>query len=425
VTRTFRRTFSSLRRYRNYRYFFAGQVVSQTGTWMQRIAQAWFILQLTHNSPVAVGVLAVAQFLPFTLLGLFAGTIVDRVDARRAVIVTQFAQMVLASAMAAIALAGVAHPWHVYAIAALNGALLVFDAPSRQALTYRMVGPDELSNAVALNSSLFNAARIFGPSVAGVVVFAVGVGWCFAVNAASFVAVLAGLLAMRESEFHPIVRTARPSLLRGTREGLAYVRRRPDMLAVLLLVVVLSTFCFNFNVILPVLAKTTLHGNSMTFGVLSALFGAGALAGALTAAAQRRATMSAMLAGGFVFTAMELLLAPAHSTLFAGLLLLACGFGFTVWTSNSNSSLQLEAPDHLRGRVVGLYFYAFNGSGPLGGILVGWLCARGGTELALALGASLGLVATALAAARLRAVRRSAEAVDEQRLERREPARAA
>jgi MFS family permease len=207
--------------------------------------------------------------------------------------------------------------------------------------------------------------------------------------------------------------------------GLAYVRRQPEMLAVLLLVVVLSTFCFNFNVILPVLAKTTLHGNSMTFGVLSALFGAGALAGALTAAAQRRATMSAMIVGGFLFTALELLLAPARSTLLAGLLLLVCGFGFTVWTSNSNSSLQLQAPDHLRGRVVGLYFYAFNGSGPLGGILVGWLCARGGTELALALGGAVGLAGTAVTAARLRAVRRGSEAVDGQPLERREPARAA
>ena len=242
MSRAFRRTFSSLRHHRNYRYFFAGQVVSQTGTWMQRLAQGWFVIQLTH-SPIAVGILAVAQFLPFTVFGLFAGVVVDRLDARRTVIWTQAAQMALASLIAALALAGIAQPWHVYVIAALNGTLLVLDAPARQALTYRMVGPAELQNAISLNSSLFNAARIFGPAVAGVVIAAVGVGWCFALNAASFVAVLAGLLAMRTSEFHPLERRERPTILGGTREGLAYVRRRPAALIVLAGVVVLSMFC--------------------------------------------------------------------------------------------------------------------------------------------------------------------------------------
>jgi MFS family permease len=173
--RAMHRTVASLFHSRNYRWFFGGQVVSQTGTWMQRLAQGWFVIQLTH-SPLAVGILALAQFLPFTLFGLFAGVIVDRLDARRTVLGTQAAQMVLASVLAGLALAGIAQPWHVYVIAALNGVLLVLDAPSRQALTYRMVGPEELQNAVALNSSLFNAARIFGPAVAGVVIAAVGVG---------------------------------------------------------------------------------------------------------------------------------------------------------------------------------------------------------------------------------------------------------
>jgi MFS family permease len=404
VTRVYRRTFSSLRHHRNYRYFFTGQVVSQTGSWMQRIAQAWFVLQLTH-SPVAVGLLAVAQFMPFTLLGLFAGVVVDRMDARRLVVWTQASQMVLAGVLAGIALAGVARPWHVYVLAALNGALMVLDAPSRQALTYRMVGPEELANAVALNSSLFNAARIFGPAVAGLVIAAVGVGWCFAVNAASFVAVLVGLLAMRESEFHPLHRVERPSILRGTREGLAYVRREPSMVIVLALVVVLSTFCFNFNVLLPVLAQRTLHAGSVTLGVLSALFGAGALVGALAAAAQQRASLKVMLVGAFVFAGSELLLAPERSTSVIGAILFVTGAGFTLWTANSNSFLQLASPDHLRGRVVGLYFYAFMGSGPLGGMLAGWLAAKGGTELAFLVSATAGLTAIAWAASRLRTQR--------------------
>jgi len=266
-----------------------------------------------------------------------------------------------------------------------------------------MVGPAELQNAISLNSSLFNAERIFGPAVAGIVIAAVGVGWCFALNAASFVAVLAGLLAMRTAEFHPLERRGRPTILRGTREGLGYVRRRPAALIVLAGVVVLSTFCFNFNVLLPVLAKQTLHSGPQTLGLLSALFGAGALVGALAAAAQRRPSLKLMLIGSFLFTGSELLLAPERSTAAIGALLFVTGVGFTLWTSNSNSSLQLEAPDHLRGRVVGLYYYAFNGTGPVGGMLAGWLMARGGSQLAFLVAGLAGLTATVWAAQRLRA----------------------
>jgi MFS family permease len=395
------RTFLSLRRYRNYRYFFVGQVISQTGSWMQRIAQAWLIVQLTH-SPVAVGVLAVAQFLPFTILGLFAGTLVDRFDARRAVIGTQIGQMVLASVLAALALAGVVQPWQVYVLAALNGCVMVLDAPARQALTYRMVGPAELQNAVALNSSLFNAARVFGPAVGGLIIAAVGLGWCFAINAASFLAVLASLLAMHVADFYPLERRERPAIWRGTREGLAYARHNPNVLITLLLVLVLGTLGFNFNVTLPILADETLHAGPRTFGVLSALFGAGALVGALLAAAQHRPSLRKFLIGGFVFSAAEILLAPANTTAFVALLLFVTGVGFTLWTANSNSMLQLEAPDHLRGRVVGLYFYAFLGTGPFGGLLAGWLCDVGGTELAFFVTGFACLAAVALGAMRLR-----------------------
>lgn len=398
MTRAARRTFHSLR-YRNYRLFFGGQIVSQTGSWMQRIALGWYVLQLTH-SPFDVGVMAFAQFLPYMAFGLFAGVLTDRLDARRTVIATQVAQLVSASALAWIALGGFAEPWMLFTIAFINGTVLVLDVPSRQQLTYRMVGREDLPNAIALNSTLFNASRIFGPAVAGVILVA-GAGVCFLVNAISFLAVLIGLLAMRVSEFFPLEEFERPKILAGTREGLAWVRRQPRMLVILALTFVLSTVAFNFNVTLPVLAKVTLHGHSYTYGLLSAVFGAGALLGALAAASLGRASIKVLLVGAAIFTGCELLLAPVHSAILAGALLFLIGAGFTAWSANSNASLQLAAPDHLRGRVIGLYFYAFNGTGAIAGIMTGWLCDQGGTELAFVFSGILGLVATGLAAVRL------------------------
>jgi MFS family permease len=395
VTRAAKRTFHSLR-YRNYRLFFGGQIVSQTGSWMQRIALGWYVLQLTH-SPFDVGVMAFAQFAPYMAFGLFAGVLTDRLDARRTVIATQAAQLVSASALAWIALGGFAEPWMLYTIAFINGTVLVLDVPSRQQLTYRMVGRDDLPNAIALNSTLFNASRIFGPAVAGVLLVA-GAGICFLVNSVSFLAVLIGLLAMRVSEFFPLEDFERPRIFAGTREGLAWVRQQPRMVVLLTLTFVLSTFCFNFNVTLPVLAKVTLHGHSYVYGLLSAVFGAGALVGALAAASLGRASTKVLLIGGGVFTGGELLLAPLHSAVLAGVVLFFVGAGFTAWSANSNASLQLAAPDHLRGRVIGLYFYAFNGTGAIAGILTGWLCDVGGTELAFLSAGILGLVATAIAA---------------------------
>jgi MFS family permease len=392
-----KRTFSSLR-YRNYRLFFTGQAISQTGSWMQRIALGWFILELTHNDAFAVGLMALAQFLPYTLFGLFAGVLTDRLDARRLVIGTQAAQLVSATLLTWIALGGFARPWMLYAIAFVNGSVLVLDVPSRQQLTYRMVGRDALPNAIALNSSLFNASRVFGPSVAGAILGFAGVGACFLVNAVSFLAVLLGLFLMRTREFFPVERFDRPSLIRGTREGIAYVRAQPRMLIVLSLTLLLSTFTFNFNVTLPVLAKITLHGQGYVYGFLSAVFGAGALAGALFAASRSRASLRVLLTGAFVFTTATTLLAPVHGVWLAAVLLFLVGAGFTAWSANSNATTQLAAPDHLRGRIIGLYFYAFNGTGPFAGLFAGWLCSAGGTELAFLVAGIAGVVATALAA---------------------------
>ena len=376
------RAFLSIKKHRNYRLFFLGQTISLPGTWIQRFAQAWLVYSLTHHSALAVGVLAFAQFLPFTLFSLFAGVIVDRLDPRRTVIATQAIAMTLASVIAAITLVGVVRPWHVYVIAFLGGLVQVLDAPARQQLTYRMVGRAELQNAVALNSSVFNGSRIWGPAIAGVLIAAFGAGICFTINAVSFLAVLAGLLMMRPREFFPVEPSQRPTMMRGAREGIAYALHTREVLLILLLVLVVSTFCLNYNVLLPVLAKQTLHAGPRTFGALSAAFGAGALVGGIVAAAQGRARRSLMILGATGFGASELLLAPVGSVWLACALLFAAGVSFTTWSSNANSIVQLAAPDHLRGRVIGLYFFVFAGTGSLGGLISGWLVHVGGTRLA-------------------------------------------
>jgi MFS family permease len=384
------RTFLSVRKHRNYRLFFLGQVVSNTGTWMQRVAQAWLVLSLT-GSPISVGILALCQFMPFTLFSLVAGVVVDRLDAWRTVLGTQITQMLLAAVIAVIALAGVAEAWHVYVIAALMGLVQVLDAPARQSLTFRMVGPVELPNAISLNAGLFNGARVFGPAIAGVLIAAVGAGVCFAVNAASYVAVLAGLLMMRPQEFHQLAARERPRILEGLKEGLRFARQEEQILLMLGLTFVVSTFCLNFNVILPVLAKHTLHSGPETFGILSATFGVGALLGALFSAHLSRATMGTCVFGSAGFALCELLIAPVRSTVVVALLLFVAGVCFTTWSSNSNALIQLASPDHLRGRLIGLYFFAFAGTGTVGGILSGWLTAVGGTELAFAVAGLVGL----------------------------------
>ena len=405
-----RRTFASLRRHYNYRLYFAGQLTSVCGTWMQNIALAWLVVQLApHNKGLALAMFSIARFGPFMLLGLFAGVVTDRFDNRRTVIVTQTVQMVFAAVLAVFALTGHSSLAEVDVIAFLTGIAIVFDTPSRQSLTFQMVGRDELPNAVALNSSLFNTARIFGPALAGVVIAAVGVGWCFTVNAVSFLAVLAGLLAMRKSELYPLANRGRPTVLKGTREGFSYVRRNQTVRIVILMMVVFASISFNFNILLPVLAKTTLHGSSITFGLISAAFGAGALLGALVSAAKGRTSWRTMLLGAAGFGVFELLIAPVSNVYAAGLFLFACGIFFTSYTSNSNAAIQLESPDYIRGRVLGLYYYAWNGLAPLGSLLVGLLVDDGGTRLAFAVAGASALAVTAMGGAAVRKPRRAAQ----------------
>lgn len=409
------RTFSSLRRHRNYRLYFIGQAVSQTGTWIDKVAQAWLVLALTH-SPVAVGILAACQFVPFSVLGLFGGVIVDRLDNWRTVVWTQAVRMVIAATLAAIVLLGVVQVWMVYGLAAVTGIVLVLDAPSRQALTFRMVGRAELPNAVALNSSLFNAARIVGPGIGGVLIAAFGVGPAFAINAVSFIAVLVGLLLMDSSKLVALQREPeqKPTLVRGLREGLAYARRSPHVRLVLSMLVAISTIAMNFNVLLPVLARQTLESGPRVFGLIAACFGAGALVGGLLAAALARESWKMIVVGAAGLGIAELVLAPQHSLLPAAVLLFCAGACFTLYTANSNSLLQLRAPDHLRGRVIGFYYFAFNGLAPLGGILTGWLAATGGTKLAFGVAGAVTAVVALAAVPQLPRVRAVAQTASPQ-----------
>ena len=395
------RTFASLKRHRNYRLFFTGQVISVSGTWMQNVALAWLVVELTH-SPLAVGILAFCRFIPFTVFGLVAGVVADRIDNRKLVIATQVISMVFSALFAVLVLSGLETLWVVYLLATLSSTAIVFDAPGRHALTFQMVGRDELPNAVALNASLFNASRVVGPAVAGVLIAAFGVGVCFAVNAVTFLAVLVGLLMMRKDELVPLKRSAEPpTMMRGIREGFAYVLSVPELRLVLAIVTVVSTVGFNFHVILPLLASDTLNTGPEVFGILSACFGAGALVGALLSAALGRASWKVLMLGTGGFSVSLLALAPLASVWLCAALLVVTGVCFTLWTSNANTILQLGAPDHLRGRVVSLYLWAFAGLAPIGGLLAGWLTEIGGTRLSFTVAGAAGLAMTALASRRV------------------------
>ncbi len=395
------RTFASLKRHRNYRLFFTGQVISVSGTWMQNVALAWLVVTMTH-SPLAVGALAFCRFLPFTVFGLVAGVVADRIDNRKLVIGTQAVSMAFSAILAVLVLTGSQTLWLVFLLAVLSGTALVFDAPGRHALTFQMVGRDELPNAVALNASLFNASRVVGPAVAGELIAAFGVGVCFAINTVTFLAVLAGLLMMRREELVPLEPSGeRPTVMKAIGEGFAWARRSPDARLVLAIVTVVSTVGFNFHVILPLLASDTLNTGPEVFGILSACFGGGALVGALLSAALGRASWKVLVLGTGGFSVCLLALAPLATVWLCAILLVFTGICFTLWTSNASSILQLRAPDHLRGRVVSLYLWAFAGLAPLGGLLAGWLTEVGGTQLSFAVAGSTGLLMAAFAAREL------------------------
>jgi MFS family permease len=392
-----RRTFRSLRRHRNYRLFFTGQLVSVAGTWMQNIALAWLVIELS-GSALAVGALAFCRFVPFLVLGLVAGVIVDRFDTRLLLLATQGAAMVVSIALAAVTLTGTATLPVVYALAALGGLVLVFDAPGRQTLTFQMVGQSELQNAVALNSGVFNASRVVGPALAGLVIAAVGTGMCFVVNAVSFLSVLVSLRLMREDELFPVEKSRETRVVAGIREGLAWAWRSQLARVVLVVVTVVSTVGFNFHVLVPLLASQTLDVGPEVFGILSAAFGLGALAGALATASLREASPRAFVGGAIGFSVAMLALTLVQSVGVALVLLFGLGLSFALFTASANALLQLASPSHLRGRVMSLYLFAFAGLAPIGGLVAGWLAEQGGTPLAFGVAGASGLVVIVWAA---------------------------
>ncbi|HSI97110.1 MAG TPA: MFS transporter [Gaiellaceae bacterium] len=393
------RTFRSLGAHRNYRIFFAGQVVSLAGTWMQNVALAWLVLELTR-SPLAVGALAFWRFIPFTVFGLVAGVLADRVDSRRLVMTTQAAAMAVSVALAVVVLTGTATLPVVYLLAALGGITLAFDAPGRQSLVFQMVGRRELPNAVALNTGLFNGSRIVGPAIAGLVIAAAGTGVCFVLNALSFLAVLAALASLRVDELHRVERDPSARIVDGMRRALGFIRRDRQLLSLLGVVMVVSTVGFNFHVLVPLLAANTLHLGPEGLGFLSAAFGVGALVGALISASFHAASWRLFSVGAAGFGVFALALAPVENAVLAGVLLIAIGVSFTLFTANANALVQLGAPDQLRGRLIGIYLFAFVGLAPIGGLFAGWLAHLGGTPLAFSVAGITSLVTIGVASIR-------------------------
>ena len=389
-------TFASLRRHRNYRLYFAGQLVSQVGTWLQTAAQSWLVLELTHSA-VAVGVVGFCFYGPYAVLGLLGGALADRISRHRMMMATQGAMALCAVALALVVFLHVDRVWVIDLIAVIRGVVLVFNNPSRQALMVQLVGRGELANAIALNSGLNNATRIVGPGIAGILIATVGTGWCFALNAISYVAVILALGAMREDEFHATM--APPgggSLWRSVVEGLRYARTTRTIAVLLTMLLVISLLAINFNVLLPVLANQTLHGGPQVYGAIAASFGAGAFLGALITASRARTSTRLVVASALGFGLTQVWLAFVHTELAAALALLVTGVCYTLYTASTNAIVQLASPDALQGRIGGLYSYVFLASGPFGALLVGWLCERGGTALAFAVAGAGTLVMVAL-----------------------------
>ncbi|HVA21874.1 MAG TPA: MFS transporter [Candidatus Micrarchaeia archaeon] len=390
------RTFLALGTH-NYRLFFAGQLVSVTGTWVQTTAQAWLILQLTH-SPLMLGLLVTVQFLPVTLAGPFGGVVADRLPKRGVLIATQSAFAAAAAVLAALTWIGHPHPAVIFAVVFCFGVINVIDGPTRQAFVTEMVGRPQLPNAVALNSLAFNSARVVGPAVAGVLIGTVGVSLCFALNALSYVAVIVGLALIRSDLLHrPDRSRAVPAgVLRQLREGVAYVRQTPDIALAIGLMAVVSAFSLNFSIFLPALARTTLHVGASGFGLLSTALGAGALLGALGVAYRGRADWRPLLVGCAGLGLFMILAGRAPGLPLAMVWLALAGAGMITYSSMTNSLLQMRTPAHLRGRVMGLYLWIFLGTAPVGGLVTGAVEQAGGAPLAMTVG---GLLALGTAAA--------------------------
>ncbi len=385
----------------NYRRYISGQAISLAGTWMQTIAQSWLVLQLT-NSPTAIGAVVALQMLPVLLLGPYAGVVADRVDKRRMMIVLQSVMGALALVLGLLVITGLVQLWHVYVLAMLLGLNTCFENPVRQTFVMEMVGPGHLRNAVSLNSVLANAARAIGPAIAGIVIAAGGIGLCFLLNAASFVAVVVSLVRLDTSALSPTVPTKRaPGQLR---EGLRYVAGEPLIAVPLAMMALVGCLAYEFQVVLPVVAQDTFGGDARTYGFLTASMGVGAVVGGLFVAARGRTGLRALVIASLAFGLAMSIVALAPNLVVALVGMTLVGATSVAFLSMGNSSLQLAAAPTMRGRVMALWAVAFLGSTPIGGPIAGAVSQAWGGRAGLALGASACLVAALMG---LIAMRRS------------------
>ena len=379
-------TFRSLH-VRNYRIYFLSQIVSVSGTWMQTVAQAWLVLRLAQpaHQGVYLGVVTALQFLPMLLFGTYGGLVADRLDKRRLLYATQLTAGILALVLGLLTQFHVVRLWHVFLLAALLGVVNLFDNPARQTFVLEMVGRDDLPNAVSLNSVVMNGARVVGPAIGGLLIAFVGLSLCFEVNAASYLAVLFGLTLMRRSELHRSQRVARG---RGQlRQGLRYVWHTPGLRDPLLLVAVVGTLAYNFQVVLALLAKLTFHGGPGAYAALTSLMGGGAVVGGLVVAGRNRPDIHRLTAVGMGFGALIVGVALSPTLVVACIVLVPMGALSIAFIATANATLQLRAEPTMRGRVMALYAIAFLGTTPIGSPLVGWISQASSPRVALGVGA--------------------------------------
>jgi MFS family permease len=371
--------------HRNYRLFFAGQLISLVGTWMQTAAQSWLVYRLSGSAEL-LGLVAFASQGPVFLLAQIGGAVADRHDRRRILVLTQIASMILAGALAALTLSGTVLVWEIFGLAALMGVVNAFDIPTRQAFVVEMVGREDLANAIALNSSMFNAARLLGPAVAGVLVAVVGEGWCFLSNAVSYLAVIAGLLAMRLPAFSK--NRVKASMLVQVGQGFAFVHASRPIRAVLLLIGLMSLLGIPYAVLMPIFADRILGGGPEHLGMLMSASGLGAMLGAMVLAS--RASLSgigrSITKAVILFGAMLILFAYSHWFWLSALLLVPVGFFQMTHMASSNTLIQSMVPDAYRGRVMAIYAMMFMGMAPIGALLAGYLAGAVGAPATVALG---------------------------------------
>jgi len=389
-----RETFASLRN-PNYRTFFTGQAVSLIGTWMQSIAQSWLVLELT-GSGTALGLVVALQTLPILLLGPYGGVVADRLDKRRLMMGLQSMMGVLALVLGTLTITGEVRLWHVYVLALLLGLNNCFENPARQSFVLEMVGPKDLRNAVSLNSVLVNSARAVGPAIAGIIIATGGLGVCFLLNALSFIAVVTSLWRLDVSRLQPSVPTGRA---RGQlREGFVYVRRTPVLAIPLLMMGLVGCLAYEFQVVLPVLADRTFHGDARTYGFMTGAMGVGAVIGGLYVAARGTTGLRSLVRSTAIFGVVIAGAALAPNFALELVAMALVGAASVAVLSMGNSILQLEAAPHMRGRVMALWAVAFLGSTPIGGPIAGAVSEQFGGRAGLLLGAAACLVAAALGA---------------------------